>query len=169
MGKPATPPSLVDKVAERFRYYANMVYPNSSPLYLSLAMRIAEDSEILQVAAQAWEKKRVTKPILRRGASSSPQRRTSSTGRVLPKPQQCLAALRLCLSVFSQLRPRTQGRDRRDNQNPFRSDKRGRTLRCPSPSIRAGNTPSQKSAIGSNRDRLQRWSNASLGPLPLPI
>src|SRR6266851_9185266 len=56
MGKPATPPSPVDKAAESFRYYASTIYPDRSPLYLSLAERVAEDSELLQVAAQAWEK-----------------------------------------------------------------------------------------------------------------
>ena len=56
MDKPATPPSLIDKAAESFRYYASKVYPDRSPLYLSLAMRVAEDSELLQVAAKAWEK-----------------------------------------------------------------------------------------------------------------
>jgi hypothetical protein len=56
MSKPATPPSLVGKAAESFRYYASTVYPDRSPLYLSLAMRVAEDSELLQVAAQASEK-----------------------------------------------------------------------------------------------------------------
>jgi len=56
MGKPATPPSPVDKAAESFRYYASTIYPDRSPLYLSLAVRVAEDSELLRVAAQAWEK-----------------------------------------------------------------------------------------------------------------
>src|SRR3989441_12518762 len=56
MGKQATPRSVVDKTAESFRYYATTIYADRSPLYLSLAMRVAEDSELLQVAAQAWEK-----------------------------------------------------------------------------------------------------------------
>src|SRR5712692_11160268 len=56
MGKQATPPSPVDEAAESFRYYASTIYPDRSPLYLSLAERVAEDSELLQVAAQAWEK-----------------------------------------------------------------------------------------------------------------
>ena len=56
MDKPATPSSLVDKAAESFRYYASTIYRDRSPLYLSLAMRVAEDSELLRVAAQAWEK-----------------------------------------------------------------------------------------------------------------
>lgn len=51
-------PSLshVDKAAESFRYYARTVYPGRSPLYLSLAMRVAEDPELLAIAAKAWKK-----------------------------------------------------------------------------------------------------------------
>lgn len=49
--------SLVDKVAESFRYYASTIYPGRSQLYVHLAMRVAEDEELLNVAAQAPEKK----------------------------------------------------------------------------------------------------------------
>src|SRR6266568_644867 len=56
MGKQATPLSLVDKTAESFRYYASVIYPGRSPLYLNLAMRVAEDPDLLEVAAEAWEK-----------------------------------------------------------------------------------------------------------------
>src|SRR5216684_1761790 len=56
MGKPATPLSPVDKAAESFRYYASTIYPDRSPLYLSLAVRVAEDPELLTIAAEAWEK-----------------------------------------------------------------------------------------------------------------
>ena len=56
MGKQATPRSLVDKTAESFRYYASVIYPGRSPLYLNLAMRVAEDPDLLEVAAEAWEK-----------------------------------------------------------------------------------------------------------------
>ena len=48
--------SLVGKVAESFRYYANTIYPGRSQLYVHLAMRVAEDEELLKVAAQASEK-----------------------------------------------------------------------------------------------------------------
>jgi len=56
MDKQGTSPSPVDKAAESFRYYASTIYPGRSPLYVSLAMRVAEDPELLEVAAQAWEK-----------------------------------------------------------------------------------------------------------------
>ena len=56
MGNPASSPSPVDKAAESFRYYAGTIYLNRSPLYESLAMRVAEDPELLALAAQAWEK-----------------------------------------------------------------------------------------------------------------
>src|SRR2546426_4051633 len=56
MDKPATPPSLVDKVADSFRYYARVIYPDRSQLYVNLAMRVAEDPDLLEVAAEAWEK-----------------------------------------------------------------------------------------------------------------
>jgi len=48
--------SPVEKAAESFRYYASTVYPGRSPLYVNLAMRVAEDPEILTRAARAWEK-----------------------------------------------------------------------------------------------------------------
>ncbi|TMI18188.1 DUF2332 domain-containing protein [Candidatus Bathyarchaeota archaeon] len=56
MGNPDPSPSPVDKAAENFRYYASTVYPGRSPLYVSLAMRVAEDPELLTIAAKAWEK-----------------------------------------------------------------------------------------------------------------
>ena len=51
-------PSLspLDKAAENFRYHARTVYPGRSPLYVSLAMRVAEDPEVLAIAAKAWKK-----------------------------------------------------------------------------------------------------------------
>lgn len=48
--------SLAGKVAESFRYYANTIYPGRSQLYVQLAMRVAEDKELLNVAAQAPKK-----------------------------------------------------------------------------------------------------------------
>jgi hypothetical protein len=51
-----SPLSPVDKAAESFRYYARTVYPGRSPLYASLSMRAAEDSELLKIAARASEK-----------------------------------------------------------------------------------------------------------------
>lgn len=56
MDNPDPSPSPIDKAAESFRYYASTIYPGRSPLYVSLAMRVAEDPEILAVAASAWEK-----------------------------------------------------------------------------------------------------------------
>src|SRR5438309_9349686 len=56
MDNPDPSPSPVDKAAENFRYYASTVYPGRSPLYVSLAMRVAEDPELLTIAAKAWEK-----------------------------------------------------------------------------------------------------------------
>ena len=51
-------PSLspIDMAAESFRYYARTVYPGRSPLYLSLATRVAEDPETLAIASMAWKK-----------------------------------------------------------------------------------------------------------------
>jgi len=46
-------PLTVDKTAETFRYYASTVYPERSSLYVHLAMRVAEDQEILEIAARA--------------------------------------------------------------------------------------------------------------------
>ena len=51
--------SVVDKMAEIFRYCANTIYPGRSRLYVNLAMRVAEDTELLKVAAQASEKNAV--------------------------------------------------------------------------------------------------------------
>ena len=48
--------SLVDKAADSFRYYSSTIYPGRSPLYLSLAMRVAEDPELLAIAAKAWKR-----------------------------------------------------------------------------------------------------------------
>ena len=56
MDNPDRSLSPVDKAAENFRYYASTVYPGRSPLYVSLAMRVAEDPELLTIAAKAWEK-----------------------------------------------------------------------------------------------------------------
>src|SRR2546428_8221256 len=53
---PNSSPSPIDRAAESFRYYADTIYPGRSPLYVSLAMRVAEDPELLEVAAPAWEK-----------------------------------------------------------------------------------------------------------------
>jgi hypothetical protein len=56
MGKPATSTSPIDRAAESFRYYADAVYPGRSPLYVSLASRLAQDAELLEIAARAWQK-----------------------------------------------------------------------------------------------------------------
>src|SRR5438445_7415927 len=56
MDNPEPSVSPVDSAAESFRYYARTVYPGRSPLYLSLAMRVAEDPELLAIAAKAWKK-----------------------------------------------------------------------------------------------------------------
>jgi hypothetical protein len=56
MDNPDSSLSPVDKAAESFRYYARTVYPSRSPLYLSLAMRAAEDNEVLAIASKAWKK-----------------------------------------------------------------------------------------------------------------
>ncbi len=40
-------------VAESFRHYASVVYPGHSPLYERLALRVAEDPELLGLAAHA--------------------------------------------------------------------------------------------------------------------
>ena len=48
--------SLVDKLAESFRYYSNTVYSGRSELYVNLAMRVAEDIDLLKIAAQGSEK-----------------------------------------------------------------------------------------------------------------
>lgn len=56
MDKTSVSPSNGDKVADSFRYYANTIYPGRSPLYVNLAMRVAEDPALLKIATQAWEK-----------------------------------------------------------------------------------------------------------------
>ncbi len=56
MDNPDPLPSPIDKATESFRYYASTVYPGRSPLYVSLAMRVAEDPELLTIAAKAGEK-----------------------------------------------------------------------------------------------------------------
>src|SRR2546427_12877825 len=53
---PNSSPSPIDRAAESFRYYADTIYPGRSPLYVSLAKRVAEDPELLEAAAPAWEK-----------------------------------------------------------------------------------------------------------------
>src|SRR5437879_13856452 len=53
---PNSSPSPINRAAESFRYYADTIYPGRSPLYVNLAMRVAEDQELLEVAAPAWEK-----------------------------------------------------------------------------------------------------------------
>ncbi|HEV2120728.1 MAG TPA: DUF2332 domain-containing protein [Candidatus Bathyarchaeia archaeon] len=47
---------LLDKTAERFRYFATKIYADRSPLYINLALRVAEDPELLRLAAGAQEK-----------------------------------------------------------------------------------------------------------------
>ncbi len=47
---------LLDKTAERFRYFAGKIYADRSPLYMNLALRVAEDPELLGLAANAQEK-----------------------------------------------------------------------------------------------------------------
>jgi hypothetical protein len=47
---------LLDKTSERFRYFAGKIYADRSPLYMNLALRVAEDSELLRLAAGAQEK-----------------------------------------------------------------------------------------------------------------
>jgi hypothetical protein len=49
-------PSIIDKVSDSFRFYANTIYPDRSPLYVNLSMRVAEDPELLKIVAQASEK-----------------------------------------------------------------------------------------------------------------
>jgi hypothetical protein len=50
------PPSAINKTAESFRFYASTIYPSRSPLYTSLAIRVAEDPELLAIAYKAWKK-----------------------------------------------------------------------------------------------------------------
>src|SRR2546422_9080808 len=49
-------PSPLHRTAERFEYFATTVYPGKSPLYAALAAKIAEDPELLELAAAAEEK-----------------------------------------------------------------------------------------------------------------
>lgn len=49
-------PLLLDKTAEQFRYFASKFYANRAPLYMNLALRVAEDPELLRLAAGAQEK-----------------------------------------------------------------------------------------------------------------
>ena len=46
----------MDKMGERFRYFAGKIYADRSPLYTNLALRVAEDPELLRLAASAQEK-----------------------------------------------------------------------------------------------------------------
>ncbi len=46
----------LDKTAERFRYFADKIYADKSPLYTNLALRVAEDPELLRLATSAQEK-----------------------------------------------------------------------------------------------------------------
>lgn len=48
--------SVVDNVGESFRHYATTIYSGRSQLYVNLAMRVAEDNDLLKIAAQAQEK-----------------------------------------------------------------------------------------------------------------
>jgi hypothetical protein len=56
MGESAASVLLLDKTADRFRYFAAKIYTDRSPLYMSLALRVAEDSELLRLAASSQEK-----------------------------------------------------------------------------------------------------------------
>ena len=56
MERTTVSPSTLDKVGESFRFYANTIYQGRSPLYVNLAMRAAEDPELLKIAAQASAK-----------------------------------------------------------------------------------------------------------------
>src|SRR5690348_15978063 len=47
---------LLDKTAERLRYFAGKIYADQSPLYTNLALRVAEDPELLRLAASAQDK-----------------------------------------------------------------------------------------------------------------
>ena len=49
-------PSPLRRTAERFEHFATAVYPGKSPLYATLAAKIAEDPELLELAAAAEEK-----------------------------------------------------------------------------------------------------------------
>jgi len=56
MSEHTNSPLLMEKTAERFRYFADRVYADRAPLYMNLALRVAEDSELLRLAATAQEK-----------------------------------------------------------------------------------------------------------------
>lgn len=51
MERPQSHPTLPDKIAESFRHYASKIYSDRSSLYSNLAMRVAEDPQLLDVAA----------------------------------------------------------------------------------------------------------------------
>ena len=56
MGESTASLLLLNKTAERFRYFAGKIYADRSPLYMNLALRVAEDPELLGLAASAQEK-----------------------------------------------------------------------------------------------------------------
>src|SRR3989475_2779397 len=56
MSESTNSPLLLDKMAERFRYFAGKIYADRSPLYTNLALRVADDTELLRIAASAQEK-----------------------------------------------------------------------------------------------------------------
>ena len=56
MERTTVSPSIIDQVSKSFRFYANTIYPGRSPLYVDLATRVAEDPDLLKIAAQASEK-----------------------------------------------------------------------------------------------------------------
>src|SRR5207302_3829596 len=46
----------LEKTARLFHYFAGTIYADRSPLYMNLALRVAEDSELLRLAASVEEK-----------------------------------------------------------------------------------------------------------------
>jgi hypothetical protein len=56
MSELTSSPLHLDKTAEQFRYYADKVYADRAPLYVNLALRVAEDPELLRLASSAQEK-----------------------------------------------------------------------------------------------------------------
>jgi len=42
---------LLEKASERFRYFAKKIYNDRSLLYMNLAQRVAEDPQVLGIAA----------------------------------------------------------------------------------------------------------------------
>src|SRR5438132_2612180 len=46
----------LEKTARLFHYFAGTIYADRSPLYMNLALRVAEDPELLKLAASAKEK-----------------------------------------------------------------------------------------------------------------